>query len=55
MGYELLITLEHADEGIVATCDELNSVAPGSAEEEALSNLRQAIDSLLETYGVEMG
>jgi len=54
MGYELLVTLEHTDKGVIATCEELNAVASGAIEEEALQNLMQAIEALIETYGDEV-
>ncbi len=54
MGYELLVTLEHTDKGVIATCEELNAVASGATEEEALENLMQAIEALIETYGDEV-
>ncbi|MCS3919850.1 type II toxin-antitoxin system HicB family antitoxin [Fervidibacter sacchari] len=54
MGYELLVTLEHTDKGVIATCEELNAVASGATEEEALENLMQAVEALIETYGDEV-
>ncbi len=54
MGYELLVTLEHTDKGVIATCEELNAVASGATEEEALKNLMQAVEALIETYGDEV-
>ncbi len=50
MGYKLPITLERPDEGFIATCDELNAIASGATEEEALKSLQQAIEALMETY-----
>ena len=54
MGYELLVTLEHTDKGVIATCEELSAVASGATEEEALKNLMQAVEALIETYGDEV-
>ena len=54
MGYELLVTLEHTDKGVIAACAELNAVASGATEEEALENLMQAVEALIETYGDEV-
>ena len=47
MGYELLVTLEHTDKGVIATCEELSAVASGATEEEALENLMQAVEALI--------
>lgn len=54
MGHELLVTLEHTDKGVIAVCDELSAVASGATEEEAVENLMQAIEALIETYGDEI-
>ena len=48
------VVLEHAPEGVIVSCDELNAVASGATEEEALSNLEQALEALMETYDEEM-
>jgi predicted RNase H-like HicB family nuclease len=45
--FEVPVVLEHASEGVLASCDELNAVASGATEEEALSNLEQALEALI--------
>jgi predicted RNase H-like HicB family nuclease len=39
---------------VIVSCDELNAVASGATEEEALRNLEQAFGALMETYDEEM-
>jgi predicted RNase H-like HicB family nuclease len=39
---------------VIVSCDELNAVASGATEEEALRNLEQALEALMETYDEEM-
>ena len=53
--HEVPVILEHTPEGVIASCDELNAVASGATEEEALRNLEVAINALMETYGDEIG
>jgi predicted RNase H-like HicB family nuclease len=45
--FEVPVVLEHASEGVIVSCDELNAVASGATEEEALSNLEQALEALI--------
>jgi predicted RNase H-like HicB family nuclease len=45
--FEVPIVLEHAPEGVIVSCDELNAVAPGATDEEALRNLEQAFEALI--------
>jgi len=52
--FEVPIVLEHAPEGVIVSCDELNAVASGATDEEALRNLEQALEALMETYDEEM-
>lgn len=52
--YEVLVVLERMPDGVIASCDELNAVASGATEEEALHNLEQAINALMEAYGKEV-
>jgi predicted RNase H-like HicB family nuclease len=52
--FEVPVIIEHAPEGVIVSCDELNAVASGATEEEALSNLEQALEALMETYDEEM-
>ncbi len=52
--FEVPVVLEHTSEGVIASCDELNAVASGSTEEEALRNLGQAHEALMETCGEEI-
>jgi predicted RNase H-like HicB family nuclease len=48
--FEVPVIIEHAPEGVIVSCDELNAVASGATEEEALRNLEQALEALMETY-----
>jgi predicted RNase H-like HicB family nuclease len=52
--FEVPVIIEHASEGVIVSCDELNAVASGATEEEALRNLEQALEALMETYDEEM-
>ncbi|MFA0732432.1 MAG: hypothetical protein LKKZDAJK_001342 [Candidatus Fervidibacter sp.] len=52
--FEVPVVLEYTSEGVLASCDELNAVASGATEEEALRNLEQALEALMETYGEEI-
>ncbi|MFN4180104.1 MAG: hypothetical protein ACK4I8_07300 [Armatimonadota bacterium] len=52
--HEVPVFLEHMPEGVIASCDELNAVASGATEEEALCNLEEAINALMETYSDEI-
>jgi predicted RNase H-like HicB family nuclease len=52
--FEVPVIIEHAPEGVIVSCDELNAVALGATEEEALCNLEQALEALMETYDEEM-
>jgi predicted RNase H-like HicB family nuclease len=45
--FEVPIVLEHAPEGVIVSCDELNAVASGATDEEALRNLEQAFGALI--------
>jgi predicted RNase H-like HicB family nuclease len=45
--FEVPVIIEHAPEGVIVSCDELNAVASGATEEEALSNLEQALEALI--------
>jgi predicted RNase H-like HicB family nuclease len=52
--FEVPVIIEHALKGVIVSCDELNAVASGATEEEALRNLEQALEALMETYDEEM-
>ncbi len=52
--YEVPVILEHTSEGVIASCDELNAVASGATEEEALRNLEEAVNALMETFSDEI-
>ena len=52
--FEVPVIIEHAPEGVIVSCDELNAVASGATDEEALRNLEQAFEALMETYDEEM-
>lgn len=50
--YEVPVILEHTPEGVIASFDELNTVASGATEEKVLRNLlEEAINALMETFG----
>lgn len=54
MCYELHVTVECTEQGVIVTSDELNAVASSATEEEALRNLEQAIEALMQGYGEEV-
>ncbi|SMB96814.1 Uncharacterised protein family UPF0150 [Thermanaeromonas toyohensis ToBE] len=51
---KFIFTVEEMDNGrYLATCDELNAVADGETEEEAVANLKEAVRELLRNYPLQ--
>ncbi|MGI9951942.1 type II toxin-antitoxin system HicB family antitoxin [Moorellaceae bacterium AZ2] len=51
---KFIFTIEEMDNGrYLATCDELNAVADGETEEEAITNLKEAVKELLKSYPLQ--
>jgi len=48
--YEIYVSFEADEEGVVAYCDELNAVASGHTQGEAQQNLLLAIQNMLDDY-----
>jgi predicted RNase H-like HicB family nuclease len=55
MKYKLLVTIEKVDENeYMARVEDLRATAMGDSAEDALNNLRDSINLMIEEYGIEL-
>jgi len=55
MKYKLLVTIEKVDENeYMARVEDLRATAMGDSAEDALNNLRDSINLMIEEYGTEL-
>ena len=53
MIYKLPVTIKLCDEEYIAGCEQLRATATGDTPDEALKNLREAIDEMIKEFGRE--